>query len=750
MKRFGITIKFSVKEVFFIAALFLFLNSAYSQKNETTRSPYDYSFKELSQINVTTGSFKNESFINAPVNVTIITSKMIEERNYQTLIDICQDIPGFDFMTYNDGGGEYPTYNMNRGVGSIGNSKILVMIDGVVQNNISFNWSLLWTYENIFIDVERIEIIQGPGSVLYGAQAFSGIIHIISKKNIKGVNAKVFYGKNQTFGADVFAGKNFKNDFKLSFSLHTYNTTGDLGNRFDPGNYFHGNKKPDTILQNYDLNNIYLENTHNTEGGNEIPDGFNTKNNSFSFRIKGKYKNTEINAFFWEYEKGGGSHIVAYKYNITDKSYKSKSRGYHILVKNDRELNSKLNLNSNIVLRATHVLPGTGFKYLYKFPDLIKNYASYSYQSYLEEKLFYKFSRKNVILFGIKGSYSKKSERIVSLGKFPSSKNISPSSWNIAQSGTGLNIEEKYNPINVYETATYLLWDNTWADFFSSSIGLRYDFSTEFGNILNPRLALIYQAKNGLTIKYLYGTAFRQPSIFELTNEFRGNPDLKPEKIRTYELEISSLFFENKFVLKTNIFYSDMYNFINKKEDPSMPSGERFENIGNSKVSGGSMSGTYKFTENICLTANYNYLIGKFLKDNNWNAIERTAQHKINAGINVNVLNKKLMFDLRMNYVGKRKAQKTNKWLQTYENGFAPSYTKFNINVSYKLLKSFTVQLSIYNLFDEQYYGIGRETGSGYIDDYDYRTNPNPTGHIPSYHPQAGRTFNINLVIKIK
>lgn len=739
--------KFSYNFIFLSIIIFISNSTSYSQ--DTVRSPYEYSFKELSEINVITGTLKKENILTSPSNVIIITKKMIEERNYQTLVDVCQDIPGFDFMTYNDGGGEYPTYNMNRGVGSIGNSKILVMLDGVVQNNISFNWSLLWTYENMLIDVERIEIIQGPGSVMYGAQAFSGIIHIITKKEFSGIKAKTFYGSNSTIGVDFFGGKKLKKDINISFALHAYHSNGDMGNRYDPGNYFHNNKYPDTILQDYDANGNYLTNVANPIGGKDIPNGFNTKNDSYAFRIKGNYKKIGINASFWGYEKGGGSHIVAYKYNLTDKSYKSKSQAYHILLKNDSKLNSKLLLNSNVVFRSTNVLPGTGFKYLYRFPNLIKNYASYAYQSYLEEKVYYKIKDNNVFLFGIKGMYSKKNERIVSLGMFPNSENETPSSWDIAQSGNGLFKTKKYNFINVYETAAYLLWDNKWTNTLSSSMGIRHDFSTEFGNVLNPRLSFIYQGINGYGVKILYGKAFRQPSVFELTSEFRGNPNLKPERVTTYEVETNILTFNNKLAIKSNIFYSDMIDFINKVDDKSMPSGEKYENIGIFSVTGASIIGIFKVNENIRFNANYIYMLGKFGGETKWKTIERTAKNKLNLGINSYFFNKTLMLDLRMNYVGKRKAQQTNIWLQTYEDGFAPSYTKFNFNISYKFLKYLNVQFTINNIFNEQYYGIGRETGSGFIDDYDYRYNPNPNGHIPAYHPQPGRTFIINLLLSL-
>ena len=72
------------------------------------------------------------------------------------------------------------------------------MIDGLVQNHISFNWAQGLTDEQMLIDVERIEVVQGPGSSLYGAQAVSGIVHIITKNNVQGTNVKVSLGEDNT------------------------------------------------------------------------------------------------------------------------------------------------------------------------------------------------------------------------------------------------------------------------------------------------------------------------------------------------------------------------------------------------------------------------------------------------------------------------------------------------------------------------------------------------------------------------
>lgn len=704
------------------------------------------SLEELMQINVISASLKKEDIDLAPSNITVITKKMIDERGYQTLVEVCEDIPGFDFLIFEDGGGEYPTFNMNRGVGTLGNEKILVMVDGIIQNNISFNWSFLWTYENMFNDIERIEIIEGPGSSIYGAQAYSGVIHFITRSDFDGIEAKVSYGSNFTRVLDLYAGKQFENDINLSFAIHKYDSDGDGGkDRYDPGNYFHNLLYPETILADYDENGNYVENIPNPIGGEKIPDGFNNENNSFSLRSKLKVKNTEIGVFFWNMNRGSGSYLVSYEYNPTLKENQSSSEGYHFYIKNEAKFNDKLSLQSNIIFRGTHILPKTGFRYNYKFPNMTKNYVAYSYQAYIEERLSYNFSEKTDFLFGIKNMISAKTPRVVSLGYFPDNTTHTESSWNIANKGEGINVSENFPIFNVNEIAIYGLWNNKWNKKISTSFGLRYDNSSEYGETINPRASLIIRLSNLFGIKLLYGTAFRQPSISELNSEFRGNKNLTPEKISTYELELNSKIINNKMKLRTNIFYTEMTDFIGKITDNNMPSGERFENKDKSFVRGLSFDLSFLINKNISLFSNYMLMQGKIADTISWKQMERTAQHKINGGININLFENKLNINCRMNYVAKRKAQSTNQWLQKYENGYAPSYKKINLVVTYKFLESFDLQLIVKNLLNEQFYGIARENGSGMIIDYDYQNNPNPDGFIGSYHPQPGRTFLLNL-----
>ncbi len=732
-----------------VLLLLISISTIKAQKKSTPSNfSYHYSLKELSELTISTGSIKPEKRKSAPSNITIITKQMIEERGYQTLVDICQDIPGFDFMTYNDGGGEYPTFNMNRGIGDVGNSEIMVMIDGIIQNNISFNWSQLWTYENMLIDVDRIEIIQGPGSVMYGAQAFSGIIHIITKKEINGIETSILTGSHSTKNAEIFFDSSLNKETKFSLAFHYFDSEGDGGkDRYDPGNYFHNIKLTNTLLANYDSEGNYVTNLSNPDGGKNIEDGFNTINKNYSIRSKLNYKNNELGFFISDMKRAYGSSVVAYEYDLNDMENTMHYRNMHLFANNQTDINEKLNLQSKIVFRTTNIIPDGGFKYWYQFPSLRKNYASYSYQTYLEEKLIFNYNYNNDFSIGFKGSLSNQSDRIISLGEYPESKHSTNSSWDIASDGEGINQYKKYETYLVKEVALYALWDHQLNNFISSSLGLRYDYNSEYGSIFNPRLAIDFSKNQEFNAKLIYGRAFRQPSIFELYSEFRGNPNLSPQNINTYETEISSLLFNEKFSAKVNLYYSIIHNLIGKVSDSSMPSGERFENIGIKKIGGFSYNILYQFNTNTRLYLNYNYLTG--IQSEKFYDIDRTAKHKINGGINISLLNQKLTTDLRFNYVGKRKAPLTNTWLQTYKNGYAPSYFKSNLVISGKVSTHIMAKLIVNNLFDTQFYGVGRESGSGFIDDYDYDNNVNPDGLIPSYHPQPGRTIFINLTYKL-
>jgi outer membrane receptor for ferrienterochelin and colicins len=137
--------------------------------------------KQFGDEEVITASRTSQKISDAPSKVYVFSRDTIHERGYRTLTELLQDVPGFDFNSFNDSG-EYPTDLILRGISDVGQTQILLMENGIIQNDIGNGWLRHVQFDTVLIDVERIEIILGPGSALYGANAYAGLINIITRK----------------------------------------------------------------------------------------------------------------------------------------------------------------------------------------------------------------------------------------------------------------------------------------------------------------------------------------------------------------------------------------------------------------------------------------------------------------------------------------------------------------------------------------------------------------------------------------
>ncbi len=684
-----------------------------------------------------------------PSNITVITAEIIERRGYQNLVEVCRDVPGFDFAAYEDGG-EYPTHNSMRGIGGDpGNPKILIMVDGIMQNFVNFNWSVLWTNEMIMHDIEKIEIIQGPGAAEYGFNDYAGIISIITKSDFEGIYAEGWIGQNNSRNIGLSFGREF-NGYNLSLSFRKYNSDGDGGDRYDPGGYYHDIVSPYVLTQQYDdKGNYYILYPQFSTGGDPLRDGFRTNRDDTAFRVKVSSSNSEFGLHVWDKKDGLGSYVPGYEYytNTPGKQYKVHHRGYNFYGKNILRLSDRFTLKSLVYYRVTRQMPKTGFVYTYKFNGLPKTFHSSSSQGAIEEQLRFKVNDDHSITGGVRFMTSLKTPQVVSLGQIQDGlSSTTGSSYAIASNGDGLYNSETVTTQNSLDYSGYIVWNAQIERKFFTSVGIRYDNNSEYGSVTNPRIGLTFRGTDNWTGKLIYGSAFRQPGIFEQTDEFRGNKDIKPEKISTYEIE-NSLEIARDYKIRANVFYSDMSDKIGVVADASRPAGERYDNMGTSRVRGLSVVGDAEPYKNISLYCNYIYTEGKE-GDGDWDEMEHVARHKLNFGANANVYEGRLNINLRMNYVGKTKAPASNKWMWRNENGYAPAYFVSNLVVTFNdLFKNANIapQLIVNNLLDTEYYSLGRQAGSGDIGFYNPVLNPNPAGFIPAYHPQPGRTVMLNI-----
>jgi iron complex outermembrane receptor protein len=133
--------------------------------------------EEIVNSPVVTASKRRESATEAPAWVLVISAKDIRDRGYTELSQVLSDLPGMDVIRPD---GEYYFRNYVRGYRSIHAEPYLVLRDGVVLNHLFYrHGEVLSTFP--LTDIDHIEVVYGPASAIYGANAAMGLINIITK-----------------------------------------------------------------------------------------------------------------------------------------------------------------------------------------------------------------------------------------------------------------------------------------------------------------------------------------------------------------------------------------------------------------------------------------------------------------------------------------------------------------------------------------------------------------------------------------
>ncbi len=142
--------------------------------------------QEVMQLKVTGSTFLEETTKTVPSSVTVFTRKEIRRMGISNLEELMNFVPGFQSARTGDASARYPFSSRGRRIGG-GSREVLVLIDGhrlnEDQSQSSLTLSQLIPTENI----ERVEFIRGPGSALYGSNAFLGVVNIVTVKGLREV-----------------------------------------------------------------------------------------------------------------------------------------------------------------------------------------------------------------------------------------------------------------------------------------------------------------------------------------------------------------------------------------------------------------------------------------------------------------------------------------------------------------------------------------------------------------------------------
>ena len=162
----------------------------------------------------------------APSFVTLITSDEIRKYGHRTLAEVLNSVTGF-FTTYDRNYNYLGIRGFNR-PGDF-NTRVLLLVDGHRLNDNLYDQAGLGTESLVDVDlIDRVEVIRGPSSSLYGTNAFFGVINVITKRgrDIKGVELSAEIGSWDTYRGRVTYGDKFANGIEVLLSGSYYDSEG--------------------------------------------------------------------------------------------------------------------------------------------------------------------------------------------------------------------------------------------------------------------------------------------------------------------------------------------------------------------------------------------------------------------------------------------------------------------------------------------------------------------------------------------
>ena len=609
------------------------------------------SIEELMKIEIPSvqGASRYEQKVtNAPSSVSIITEADIKKYGYRTLADILRSVRSF-FVTYD----RTFDYAGVRGFGRPGdyNSRILLLIDGLPINENIYGSAIIGTDAAVDVDlIDRVEIIRGPSSSLYGAGAFFGVINIITRsgRDLKGPE---FSGEVASFG--TYKGRvTYGNQYKMGLEMIL------------SGTYYSSDGR-DLYFREFD--------TPSTNHG--IAEGCDY-GRSYSFFSKLAYGDFTLEGGYLSRNKGIPTAPLIVVFN--DSRNRLHSEGGYVDLKYDHTFSNQLNAMARLYLGYSQVqgdyiirLPygGNILKGLYKYEDLGDG-DIWGGELKLTKKVF----DRHTLTLG---------------GTFQD---------NFRQDQTSY-IE--FPPISIFDdkrdSKIWALYVQDEFAIFKNLIlnaGVRHDQYSTFGGTTNPRIALIYHPFEKTFLKLLYGTAFRAPNVFELYSSGGGskaNPDLKPETIQTYEL-IWEQYLGTHLRGSASVFNYRMRDFINQLMDPT-DNLLVYINLSKIKAKGLELELEGRWANGLEGQMSYTFqdarcgVTGKTLIN--------SPKHLAKLNLSFPFIRDKLFASMEEQFTSKRKTFAGNE-----PNAFfITNFTLFSQN----LIKGLEVSASVYNLFDKKY-----------------------------------------------
>jgi len=588
--------------------------------------------------------------------ITVITREQIALSQKGTALELLSEVPGV-FLAQQGGAGKLATIFL-RGANA---DQTLVLLDGVEMNNPG-DLTNVFDFSNLQAsDIERIEILRGPQSTLYGSDALAGVISIFTKKA----------APNTSVTAQMEAG-----------SYNTLRVNASVSGKIESLSY------------------LVSANDFKTKGfssasalyGNSEADGFKTSSISSKFQYLFQ-KDVLLSLLFrfnkattdFDFTGGINGDDPNYSYSLQESAVKT-SLDFSLF---DKRWNQSLSFN--YLRNFRKYFDGSDEK-----RPLISSDARYDGTKTKVEWLnTFSFFDNQRITFGAEAEEEKAVSDYYSTGDWGPFNSFFPKT---SATTLGLFAQEQLSFTNN----------------FNAAVGVRYDKHKRFGSVVTYRIAPVYfMEETGTKIRATYGTGFKAPSLFNLFDPGYGNANLKPEQSKGWDAGIEQFLLYDKLSFEVT-YFSNLFTDLFSLDYATF----KTVNLAKAKTSGVEFGAnytvknfavynfTYTFTNAMDISANS--------PDKDSQLLRRPKERASFSGIFF--LNEQLNLGLEVLYTGVRDDKDYSLYPLTARVQLK-SYALVNMTASYKFANSVEAFGKLHNIFDKKYeeiLGYGTERRAVY------------------------------------
>jgi iron complex outermembrane receptor protein len=583
----------------------------------------------------------------APSAVSVITSAEIERNNYRTLGDALQTVRGFYVWSdrnYN--------YTGVRGFSRPGDydTRVLVLVNGHrINDNVydQFSSDNAWSLDMNLVD--HIEIIRGPGSSLYGTNAFFAVVNVVTKspQMIGGANLRAELGNLGRSGLQLSYGEKFDNGWEVLVSGSALDQKGE-------SLYFAEFDDP-------------LTNEGVFEGGD-----YQT---AYKFYSTVRKDNLSVQAFYNYREKGIPTASFGTQFNDPD----TRTNDMRLFV--EAKYEHKIDDQRDLIVRGYFDEYRYWGTYIYDGPPDIESIERSKGDGVGGEFQFnWKLSKRQRLTMGQQITRNFKS--------FLTAYDSTPSFLY-------LDIDRPFTQASAYLQDEFKIGSR-----WSLTAGARFDHYSTYGSALTPRLAAVYAPNERTSWKFLAGSAFRGPTTYEqyfddgALGQQVANPDLEPERIQTFEVVYEQQV-NPRLSATVSVFQSRIDDLINQVD---IGGGVfQFQNVAEATSEGVELELRARLANG--RTGYFSYALSN-AEDGDGNDLTNTSRNAVKVGFFTPLLSGERLnlafegqyYDGRLTLAGEK----------------TPSALLANVSLNApSLFQRVRLSATLYNLLDEEYFVPG-------------------------------------------